>query len=928
MSQVESENEVPVPTTEVAETTETTDTVMKDQDAVNESPGQANGGASIQVTEQQPGSSARMDTTRISTVSEAEWDAMIDVLNAVYAYRIDDEHDPSKVFHRKVNKRVLPDYYTVITEPMALSTIKAKLNTKEYKSFAEFVRDFALIPHNAQVYNRPDAGAYQDALVIKDVIQDEFQKLAEKGVIPADVAKLPFLGEIPPPDEEGPGDEEEEEDDEDDEEEEEDTDDEGKKKRRRGGRASKRDKDDAKDAADPDARKKRGRPPRVDTPLEARIKEIIKGMRKFKNSTNQMKISHFERLPDKSQMPEYFNEIKQPMAMDVVKKKLKRKKYSSVDQFMKDVELMFENAKMYNQDESIIYKDAVDLQGETRALAEQAKKRPDTDFVMEDGRLPMPNGILHGGELWKVGDWVHIQNANDVTKPIVAQIYRTWQDADGDKWVNACWYYRPEQTVHRFDKHFFENEVVKTGQYRDHRIDEVVDRCFVMFFTRYNKGRPRNFPPDKEIYVCEARYNEEKHKMNKIKTWASCLPDEVRDKDYEMDLFEQPKRMKKIPSPIVYMLKDDAKETDDLPKPTWGAENAPPKIGAVHKRPRDPKDSPPPEPTPSPPPPAPPQTVQRPTTATHPTPAGYRDQSDFMNAAGHPGSAIGTSPSQRPPAHAYSASQYGQHPPVSPAPPRTNTPAHGAAFQPSPITPGPHPVAYTGPTPIAQAAHHPHPAPQNFPTSHTVTPATHGHPQVYPAPQGVGSRPTYPVQPPSGQGHLGYKAPTIDVYHLDDRANSSVPPEIRKQFHTDRQGRILFYAAPPAQTEPTDGVKGIHGGKILGHGARYLAAKAEREKKLLAKRKLEGSNGQGSPPNKKNRTGSNEADGDRWSKDVQDLMNQALGLWGQQILDGMISDMKHRYGESRWQGGLQEELSRVAGLQEKRMELVEGRETA
>jgi chromatin structure-remodeling complex subunit RSC1/2 len=186
------------------------------------------------------------------------------------------------------------------------------------------------------------------------------------------------------------------------------------------------------------------------------------------------------------------------------------------------------------------------------------------------------------------GDWVHIQNPNDVTKPIVAQIYRTWQDSDGQQWVNACWYYRPEQTVHRFERHFYENEVVKTGQYRDHHIDEVVDRCFVMFFTRYNKGRPRGFPHDKDVYVCESRYNEEKYKLNKIKTWASCLPDEVREKDYEMDLFDQPKKMKKVPSPIKHLLSANAKETDDIPKPSWGVANAPPIVGAVHKRPREP----------------------------------------------------------------------------------------------------------------------------------------------------------------------------------------------------------------------------------------------------------------------------------------------------------------------------------------------------
>jgi hypothetical protein len=129
--------------------------------------------------------------------------------------------------------------------------------------------------------------------------------------------------------------------------------------------------------------------------------------------------------------------------------------------------------------------------------------------------------------------------------------------------------------------------VVKTGQYRDHQIEEVLDRCFVMFVTRFNKGRPRGFPPDKEIYVCESRYNEEKFTFNKIKTWASCVPDEVRDKDYEMDLYDVPRRMKKIPSPIKHLLREDAKETDELPKPTWGSPNAPPIVGAVHRRPRE-----------------------------------------------------------------------------------------------------------------------------------------------------------------------------------------------------------------------------------------------------------------------------------------------------------------------------------------------------
>ena len=47
---------------------------------------------------------------------------------------------------------------------------------------------------------------------------------------------------------------------------------------------------------------------------------------------------------------------------DTAKKKQKRKKYQSVDHFMKDIDTMFNNAKMYNEDESQIYQEAEYLQ--------------------------------------------------------------------------------------------------------------------------------------------------------------------------------------------------------------------------------------------------------------------------------------------------------------------------------------------------------------------------------------------------------------------------------------------------------------------------------------------------------------------------------------------------------------------------------------
>lgn len=510
------------------------------------------------------------------------------------------EHYPSTLFRRIPNRRNLPDYHEIIKEPVALSTLKGKIQRKQYTGIPEFVRDFALIVHNAQVYNLPNSAPVRDVLVLQDVFKEELQKLVNLGLAKEEETVFPDLGEIPyatpepdPPSEEDDENEEDvEEEDEDEDAEADDTDDDRRKRKGRRGRPSltgrkSRDDDEDNKLNDADVRKRRGRPPKVDTPMEARIKVVLKGIRKLKDKAGNSKIRHFERLPDKAEYPVYFQEIKDPIALDTIKKKSKRKKYQSLEQFIKDIDLLFNNAKQFNEEGSEIYQDAVELQAEAHKLLEIEKAKPDDEYLMEDGRRPLPSGILHKNELWKVGDWVHISNPNDVTKPIVAQIYRTWEDPEGQKWINACWYYRPEQTVHQYEKHFFPNEVVKTGQYRDHKIEEVLDRCFVMFVTRYSRGRPRDVDPTKEVYVCEARYNEEKHRFNKIKTWASCLPDEVRDKDYEMDLFDQPRRIKKIPSPLKHLLKDDMKETDEIPPPQWGHPNAPPIVGAIHKQRRD-----------------------------------------------------------------------------------------------------------------------------------------------------------------------------------------------------------------------------------------------------------------------------------------------------------------------------------------------------
>lgn len=138
------------------------------------------------------------------------------------------------------------------------------------------------------------------------------------------------------------------------------------------------------------------------TPAEARISSVLKGLRQFKANNGALLVTPFEKLPDRAALPDYYQTIANPIALDNIKKKAKRKKYNNVDRFLDDMNLMFENAKAYNEDQSELYGAAVELQKKTQDLVEQEKAKPDDDFRDEDGKLPVAQ-IEQDGNVWRVG---------------------------------------------------------------------------------------------------------------------------------------------------------------------------------------------------------------------------------------------------------------------------------------------------------------------------------------------------------------------------------------------------------------------------------------------------------------------------------------------------------------------------------------------
>ncbi|GFN20425.1 putative RSC complex subunit (Sth1) [Aspergillus tubingensis] len=83
-------------------------------------------------------------------------------------------------------------------------------------------------------------------------------------------------------------------------------------------------------------------------------------------------IEPFMKPPPKSHYPDYYMVIQNPIAMDMIKKKINREEYQSLKDFRNDIHLLCQNARTYNEDGSILFQDANDI--EAKCLAELQKE--------------------------------------------------------------------------------------------------------------------------------------------------------------------------------------------------------------------------------------------------------------------------------------------------------------------------------------------------------------------------------------------------------------------------------------------------------------------------------------------------------------------------------------------------------------------------
>ncbi|KAF2635330.1 Bromodomain-containing protein [Massarina eburnea CBS 473.64] len=95
----------------------------------------------------------------------------------------------------------------------------------------------------------------------------------------------------------------------------------------------------------------------VDTTRTQGLK-FLETLKQAKDKTGRPIAIHFLTLPDKNVLPEYYDVIKLPIAIDTIEDKLNRGEYATLAQVESDQKRLVNNAKAFNDKRSIVYEDA------------------------------------------------------------------------------------------------------------------------------------------------------------------------------------------------------------------------------------------------------------------------------------------------------------------------------------------------------------------------------------------------------------------------------------------------------------------------------------------------------------------------------------------------------------------------------------------
>uniref|UniRef100_W4VRH5 Putative chromatin remodeling complex rsc subunit rsc1/polybromo n=1 Tax=Corethrella appendiculata TaxID=1370023 RepID=W4VRH5_9DIPT len=372
------------------------------------------------------------------------------------------------------NKKDYPDYYDIIKQPIDMERIAQKLKQNSYETVDEIADDFMLMFGNACKYNEPDSQIYKDALNLQQVCIQTKQQLKVSDEIVPDVPQA----------------------------------------------------------------------------VQELLLSLFTSFYNFQDDEGRCYSDSLAELPEYDENDG--NKVR-AISLDLIKRRLDKGLYKRLDIFQEDIFACLERARKLSRTDSQVFEDSIELQsffirkrdelcknGEILSspaliynsmhLSANVEALRQSKLLQEEGEGETENDAMGPSQgesmtidqkVFSPGDFVYYE-LQDNKIPGILYIERLWTNSDNVKMMYGNLFLRPYETYHVQTRRFLEQEVFKSDQHQAIPLSQAQNKCFVMNVKDYFKLRPEGFL-DKDVYVCESRYNSRARSFKKIKTW-NCAP--------------------------------------------------------------------------------------------------------------------------------------------------------------------------------------------------------------------------------------------------------------------------------------------------------------------------------------------------------------------------------------------------------------------
>lgn len=374
----------------------------------------------------------------------------------------------SLIFTKLPSKNEYPDYYDIIKEPIDMEKIAQKLRQCSYESVDELTADFLLMLENACKYNEPDSQIYKDALVLQQLVIQMKQTLREG------------------------------------------------------------------DETFPD----------VPLAVQELLLSLFSSMYNHQDAEGRCFSDSLAELPEYDSVSGDGNNKQRGISLDLIKRRLDKGVYKRLDLFQEDIFTCLERARKLSRTDSEIFEDSIELQtfyikkrdelckdtlsspalmytlthleADVETLRQSKLLQEEQDQDDEDKAAMQGESLTIDQMVYSPGDFVYVESTENKI-PSIAYIERLWTTNENVKMMQIRLFIKPHETYHLTTRKFLEQEV-----FNSHIVTvplaKVLNKCYVMHIKDYVKFKPEGFA-DKDVYVCESRYNFKAKCFKTMKYW-------------------------------------------------------------------------------------------------------------------------------------------------------------------------------------------------------------------------------------------------------------------------------------------------------------------------------------------------------------------------------------------------------------------------